>query len=191
MNPEMLSGTLTFRRKVLKMAGASVSVYDSSGQMQLFVNQKAFKLKEDIRIYSDEGKTDERLLIMARQIIDFSAAYDVIDSATKEKVGALRRKGWSSMVRDEWEFLDTADNPFGLIQEDSMAMALVRRFMTNLIPQSYDFRVNGASVATLKQHFNPFVFKADMNFLPDGIRQLDPRLAIAAAVLLMTIERQD
>ena len=57
------------------------------------MKQKAFKLKEDIRLYTGEDMQTEVLSIQARQVLDFSAAYDVIDSATRMKVGALKRKG--------------------------------------------------------------------------------------------------
>ena len=47
----------------------------------MFSEQKMFRLREDIRVYSDESKSQEVLSIKARQILDFSAAYDVVDTA--------------------------------------------------------------------------------------------------------------
>jgi len=47
---------------------------------------KKFKLKEDIRVYADENKNNEVLSLQARSIIDFSAAYDVYNTATHEKM---------------------------------------------------------------------------------------------------------
>ena len=79
------------RKQMLKLFGATFRIYDQAGNLSFFVQQKAFKLKEDIRVYADEGKTTEMLVIQARQIIDFNAAYDVVDSLTGEKVGALKR----------------------------------------------------------------------------------------------------
>ncbi|HEY4687324.1 MAG TPA: hypothetical protein VIH20_03845 [Candidatus Subteraquimicrobiales bacterium] len=183
---ELLAQPVTFRKKVFKLGGNKVSVFDPQGGLVLFVKQKAFKLKEDIRVYSDDSLKEERLLIKARKIMDFRAAYDVIDPKTNAKVGALRRKGWSSIIKDQWEMLNADDQPIGSISEDSTALALVRRFLTNLIPQSYGFNVNGHKVAELKQHFNPFVLKASLTVSPDN--GFDPRIALAGAVLLMTIE---
>jgi len=183
---EILSQPLLFRKKVLKLAGNKIKVLDSSGNLVLFVKQKAFKLKEDIRVYADESQTQEMLLVQARQIIDFKAAYDVVDSQTQEKVGALRRKGWSSMIQDKWEMLDKDDNVIGSIEEDSTVLALIRRFLTNLVPQTHVFKVADKEVASLKQHFNPFILKSD--FSVNGGGAIDPRLALAGAVLLMTIE---
>lgn len=125
------------------------------------------------------------LFIEARQIIDFKAAYDVKDSQSGEKVGALRRKGWSSIIQDKWEMLDKDDNVIGEINEDSTILALVRRFLSNLVPQTHNFTVGGNEVGSLKQRFNPFIFKSDLTLIGGTV---DPRLTLGAAVLLMTIE---
>src|SRR5262245_28344670 len=98
--------TFTIRRKVFKVFGASFHIYGPTGEVIGFSNQKVFKLKEDIRIYSDDSMADEVLTIKARQIIDFSAAYDIVDSRESRKVGAARRKGFASIMRDSWEILD-------------------------------------------------------------------------------------
>jgi uncharacterized protein YxjI len=173
---------------VLKLFGGSFHIYNPQGEVVFFASMKAFKLKEDIRLYSGEDMQQELLVIQARQILDFSAAYDVVDPATHQKVGALRRKGLKSIIRDEWQVLDQNDMQIGLIQEDSTVLALVRRFLTNLVPQSYQVLMNGVVVAHLKQNFNPFVFKLTLDFSADHARALDKRLGIAAGLLLAAIE---
>lgn len=176
------------RQKVFTLLHAKFHVYDSQERVVLFSQQKAFKLKEDIRVYADESKAEERLLIQARQIIDFSAAYDVVDARESRKIGALRRQGWQSMLRDSWEFLDERDRPVAKIEEDSMALALVRRFITNLIPQSFRVSANGQTLATYKQMFNPFISKLRVHLEPGAREVLDPRLFLAAGILLIAIE---
>lgn len=176
------------RRKVLALFAPQFHIYDEMGSMVGYVKQKAFKLKEDIRLYSDESMTTELLLVQARQIIDFSAAYDVIDSKSGQKVGALRRKGLKSILKDEWIIMDASDAEIGLIQEDSALLATLRRFVTPLIPQRFLFQTHGRSVGTLKQAFNPFVFKAQADFSDDPGKILDRRLSLAAVVLLLAIE---
>jgi hypothetical protein len=183
-----LDNEYLIRRQVFTILGAKFQVFNAQGEQVLFSKQKAFKLKEDIRIYADETLQDEKILIQARQVIDFSAAYDVVDSVEGRKVGALRRRGFRSILRDSWEMLDNTDRPIAAIQEDSMALALVRRFAFNLIPQSFHASTNGRTLVTYKQHFNPFVFKLRVR-LEDGAREhLDPRLVLAGGVLLAAIE---
>ena len=176
------------RRQVFALTGR-FRVYDPSENLVLFSEQKMFRLREDIRVYSDESKTQEVLNIKARQIIDFSAAYDVMDSMTGEKVGVLRRKGWRSMFRDEWEVLDANDQPRGMLFEDSMQLAMLRRFLLgSLLPQNYDLTIGETRVADLRQRFNLFRYELDLDFTLDPSRMLDRRLGIAAGILLATIE---
>ncbi len=184
--------TYTVRRQIFKLVGAAFYIYDPNGNVAFYSKQKAFKLKEDIRVYTGEDMRTEVLTIKARSIIDFSAAYDVFDPATQTKVGALKRKGMKSILKDEWTILDANEREIGLIQEDSMMLALVRRFLTALVPQSYDGTIRGQKVCHYKQNFNPFVTKITLDFSMDMNNLLDRRLGIAAAILLCAIEgKQD
>src|SRR5688572_11238636 len=99
------------RRKVFKILGAAFHVYDTAGNVVLYSKQKAWKFKEDIRLYSSDDMTVELLTIQARQIIDFGASYDVVDTPSGQKVGTFRRKGLKSLIRDEWIIMDGHDRP--------------------------------------------------------------------------------
>jgi uncharacterized protein YxjI len=187
MNPAFQSRQYLLKRQVFALAG-KFRFYDPSGKLVLFSEQKMFKLREDIRVFSDESKTQEVLMIKARQIIDFSAAFDVVDSANGQKIGALRRKGLASLLRDEWEILDVSDHVIGSLFEDSMGLALLRRFLVSLIPQNYDITLGADRVADLKQNFNPFKYELNLDFSMDVNQKLDRRLGIAAGILLAAIE---
>jgi len=177
------------RRQVLALTG-KLRFYAPDGQMVLYCQQKMFKLKEDIRAYTDEGRTQEVLYIQARSIIDFSAAYDVIDSAYGTKVGVLRRKGWRSVfAQDEWEVLDAQDQPMGILREDNLNRALLRRYLLGaLLPQDYDLFIGEQRVADLRQRFNLLRYEMVLDFSLDVNRRLDRRLGIAVAILLAVIE---
>jgi uncharacterized protein YxjI len=192
MHPAFQYNQYLLKKQAIALTG-KLRFYNPQGEVVLFSEQKMFKLREDIRIYSDEQKSQELLLIKARQIIDFSAAYDVTDTLTGEKVGALRRKGLKSMLKDEWEVLDPSDNVIGLCFEDNMQLALLRRFLLgNLLPQNYDLTIGQTRAADLKQRFNLFRYEMDVDFSMDTTRLLDRRLGIAAAALLAIIEgKQD
>lgn len=188
MDPRFDHQTYMIRRKVFKIFGGAFHIYDSQENLVFFSEQKAWKLKEDIRVYGDETKSLELLTIKARQRLDIWGSYDVFDSTDGQKIGMLERKGFKSMIRDEWSIYDANDQQIGMIQEDSQLLALVRRFLTNLIPQSYTVTINDQHVATYKQNFNPFVLKLTLDFSPDTANLFDRRLAIASAVLLNAIE---
>ena len=175
------------RRKILSVLGQKFHVYDGHGQLIGFSKQKAFRLKEGIRFYSDETMQREKLLIKARQVIDFAAAYDVVDSQSARKIGVCRRKGWTSIVRDSWEILDEHDNPVAKVTEDSMLLATLRRLLSNLIPQHYHVTDNaGRTQAALRVHFNPFVYKMDVEIEPGAT--VHRGVILAAGILLAAIE---
>jgi hypothetical protein len=176
------------RRQVLALTG-KVRVYDPHGRLALFSQQKMFRLREDIRVYADESMATEVLWIQARQILDFAAAYDVFDTRQGVRVGVLRRRGLRSLVRDEWEVLDADGRPLGTLVEDSLTLALLRRFVVGRwAPQNYDLLVGGRRVCDLRQQFHLFRYNLEIDFREDPSRSFDRRLGLAAGILLAIIE---
>jgi uncharacterized protein YxjI len=176
------------KRQVFALTG-KIRIYTPDGSLATYSEQKMFRLREDIRLYADEQKQQELIWIQARQILDFAAAYDVVDSAQSTKIGALRRKGFRSLVRDKWEILDANDMLIGTLWEDSAGRALVRRLLLgSLLPQRYDVFFGEQVVAQFTQRFNLFRYELDLDFSADYSKRLDRRLGLAAAVLLGIIE---
>ncbi len=175
------------RRKFWALAG-KCSVYDQQNNLVCFVKQKMFKLKEDITVYSDEEMQEPVLKIQARQIIDFAAAYDIFDVASGEKLGALKRKGFKSIIKDEWMLMDLNDVEIGTMGEESGIGALLSRFI-NLIPQKYivKMKADDSIAARFDQKFSFFTHEFNVNFFNNG-EFLDRRLGMGALILLLLIE---
>lgn len=180
--------TYQVRRKVFTFMGRKFHVFNPNGEVVIFSKLKALRLKEDVRLYTGEDMTTELVCIRARKVVDFSGVYDVFDSQTGYKIGALKRKGLKSIFKDEWIILDAQDQEVGMIQEDSTGLALVRRFLVNLIPQNYHVYIGGKQVSTFRQNFNPFVVKLNLDFSTDFDGLLDKRLGIAAGIMLCAID---
>ena len=187
INPAFRHRQYIFRRKVFKLFGGAFHVYDENGDVLFYSKQKAFKLREDFRVYSDESRTQELLTIKTPQILDFGATYDVQDASTCEDVGALRRKGLKSIIKDEWVIISKEGQEIGILKETSLITALLSRCI-NLIPQTYTILANDREVAEIKQHFNPFVLKYTMTIMDAS--SIDPRLLVASGILLAGIERR-
>ena len=192
MNPIFQFPTYLLRRQAIALTG-KFRFYDPAGRVVMFSEQKMFRLREDIRVYDGEDKAREVLSIKARQILDFSAAYDVVDTEMNQKVGALRRKGLRSILRDEWEVLDANDGLIGQLFEDSVGLALLRRLLLgSFLPQNYDMTVGETRVADLKQNFNLFRYELNLDFSMDTTHRLDRRIGVAAGILLAAVEgKQD
>ena len=187
MNQVFNQSSYVFRKKVFKLFGGSFKVFDNDGRLVFYSEQKAFRLKEDFRIYSDESKREELINIKTPQILDFSATYHVTDSTTGEKVGALKRKGFKSIISDEWIFISNDLKEIGKMKERNIGGALLSRFI-NLIPQNYVITDSDErEVAGIKQFFNPFVLKYQLTFT-NATPNLDKRLILAAGILLCSIE---
>ena len=192
-NPVYHQNQYLIRRKFFKIFGASFHIYDMDGNLAFFSKQKAFKLKEDIRVFGDQAMTSELLCIKARGVIDLGMTYDVIDSTTQQVIGSLRRKGLKSIIRDSWVINDVNDQEFGTIQEESGALAILRRFLGGpivqmLAPQKYNGYIGDVPVLEFTQNRNPFVQKIQLDYGPDVNSLLDRRLGIAAAALLCAVE---
>jgi uncharacterized protein YxjI len=187
-NNRFSHSTYLVRKKLFSLLGSKFHIYDPNGNLVLYSRMKPLRLREEIRLYTGEDMQTEVLSIKSRNIIDFAAAYDVVDAISKEKIGAVKRRGFKSILKDEWIFLDNEDREIGFIKEDSRLLAFLRRFISNLIPQEYHGFIRGTPVCTFRQHFNPFILKIRADFSGDVNGLLDKRLGIAAAVLLCGIE---
>jgi len=189
LHPVFQQSHYLFRRKVFKLFGGAFHVYDENGNLLFYSKQKAFKLREDFRVYSDEHLMEELLIIKTPQILDIGATYNVQDAMTGEAIGAIRRKGLKSIIKDEWIFLSKEGREIGRLTESSISGALLSRFI-NLIPQTYVIvSADGREVAEIKQHFNPFVLKYSMTIV-EPRPSIDRRLLISSGILLAGIERR-
>ena len=105
-------------------------------------------------------------------------------------MGTLKRTGIKSIIRDSWVFMDQKENVIGSLSEQSGGLAFLRRFIPYLeilFPQQFHLRLNGAKgVVNYTQKMNPFVHK----LLVSGVKSsgIDPRIAAAAAIILIAIE---
>lgn len=82
-----------------------ISVIDGNGQLQLYVKQKLFKLKESVKVYADAGQSQLLYEINADRVIDFSAKYHFID-ANGIEIGSVKRKGRRSLWKAHYEIYD-------------------------------------------------------------------------------------
>jgi len=182
----------TIRRKVFALLDAKFHVYDPAGNLIAFCKQKAFKLREDIRLYTDETCTKELFVIKARSIIDFSAAYDVTMGDGGLVVGTFRRQGMmSTFVRDSWEFIDPFGSRAATLEEDPGMWTILRRWVdlvSLFSPQTFTLmRVGKGPLAAFRVHKNPFVYRLSISVLADD-ESIDDLVILAAGCLIAAIE---
>ena len=176
------------REKFWKIFGNKFWFEDVNEKRYGFCEQKRFKLKEDIRIYVDESKSQEWLKIKQKQIVDAWGGYDIMDSQSGEHIGTVRRKFWASVLRTRWHLLDAAGNEIGMLIEDSMGYALARRILLGiLLPKKFHIEIGGGSeFVTMRQMFNPFIKKLVVNIPPS--HPLDRRFIAGLAIVIAAID---
>lgn len=113
----MLNYPLNFSFKIVAF-NPQVKVTDASGKTVLYVKQKALALKEDVKIFADEGQQRQLYQLKANKIIDFSAQYN-ITSASGQPVGAVRRQGMRSILKATYNIVDAGGAEVGLIHEEN------------------------------------------------------------------------
>lgn len=182
----------TIRRKVLKIFGAAFHVYDENGSVIGYCKQKAFKLKEDIKLYTGEDMGDMLLSLRAQSIIDFGATYAVtLPDGTS--LGSLRRKGLkSSFVRDEWLLFSNDGTQIATIREKGSFAPFARRYIdyiSVLFPQRFEVirSRDEKIVAELRQHFNLLVYRLGVAIAEED-DEIDDLLILGSACLLAAIE---
>lgn len=176
------------KQKVLAL-GKKYYIYDSHGKLIGFVKQKLFKLKEDIRIFTDESMSHELLKIKQKNILDWSGTFKVKDPAAG-KIGFVGRKSWKSIMRDTWKVWDKDKRELATLKERGGTLAVLRRFISILqfVPKKYDFSdPHGTKFAEAVQKFKIIGDTWIVNISP--VTTVDKRLLVTAALMMDIIEQ--
>lgn len=177
------------RKKVFALA-AQYWIEDQGGGSLGYSKQKLLKLKEDIRVYTDERMTTELFRIQQQQIIDVWGTFAVIDSASNTVLGYVRRKGLSStFIADEWEIQDPNRQLIGGIYEKT-GRGLARKWIPGgkLIPEKMTLELGGRPVAEINQQFKIVgdIWEISCQAVPPSF---DRRVLLGGALLMSMIER--
>jgi hypothetical protein len=163
---------------------------DDCGNTLAFVRNLTCPYNQDIRVFTDPTLSFELLSI---RLVSRSADADqftVTDCLTREFAGTIRHTHSPRELRQEWSLRPSAADEISAIQEDSGFLAILRRYLTELIPQSYTFYAGSCAVgaATPGNMLWPHTMEIDLS--RDQGRLVDRRLLVAALVLIMAGKRQ-
>lgn len=180
--------------KLLALA-SQIRITDAGGQMLGYVKQKMFKLKEDIRVFTDDTQTNQIFGIRADRVLDFSAKYNFTDR-NGAPVGSIRRKGMRSIWKAHYEIYDERDNLVMEIHEESAwvkvfdalvgEIPVVGAFTGYLFNPAYLVsRTGGAVVARLQKQ--PAFFEGKFQLTRQGQLNEAEEIRVLLSVLTMTL----
>ena len=176
------------REKFLKFFGNKFRIVDERDNLYGFCEQKRFRIKEDIRIYDDENKNNEWLIIKQRNLVDAWGGFDIVDPRENLLLGSIRRKFWKSVLRTKWELLDSDGNEIGMLIEDSLGYAIARRILLGiLLPKKFTLWTSAdQQPITMRQKFNPLIKKLVVT-IPSG-HAFDRRFIAGLAMVIAAVD---
>jgi len=178
------------RKKVLTLWN-KYWLEDQNGAILGFTKQKMFKLKEDIRVYTDENMNQELFHIKQEQILDAWGTFGVYDSTNNVRLGYIRRNFLhSAFAKDTWEIFTNENQQVGKISETSTGQALARKYLPGggLVPEHMTLELNGQPVATVNQQFKIIgdIWEVNCHSVPQNF---DRRVILGTCILMANIER--
>jgi uncharacterized protein YxjI len=188
-NPIWYQNFYRIRKKVVAITN-QYWIEDASRSMLGYSKQKLVRIKEDIRVFTDDSMSDELFRIRQEQVMDMWGTFAVIDSSTDAVVGKIRRQALTSGVhKDEYVLLDAYGQAVGRVAERS-GRGLMRKYMPGgaLVPEQLVVEFHGQQVAEIKQQFKVIgdTWEVDCSRVPS---QFDRRTLISAMLLMGMIER--
>jgi uncharacterized protein YxjI len=163
--------------------GTKYRVYEGDAAI-LESKKKKLRLKEDFR-FTDAETGEERFRVKADSVLDVAAAYDIEDSQTGERVGSVKRSA-TSFAKHEYALFGPDGETVAYIREDSVAKALIRRFVTTLLPFTY--RVESPSGESLGSIHESFGVRDTYDIDLVDATSVDPRLVVVGSVVIDAIE---
>ena len=175
------------REKFWKIFGNKFRIMDEQDNLYGFCEQKRFKIKEDIRVYDDENKNNEWLVIKQKNFIDAWGGFDIYEPKAGILLGTVRKKFWNSILRTRWELLDSEGQNIGVLEEDSLGYAIARRTFLGILPKKYTLHTIGNNVPiTMRQKFNPIIKKLVVNIPPE--HPFDRRYIAGLALVIAALD---
>lgn len=152
---------INFTFKIGTLANDFIAV-DANGQNVGYVRQKMLKIIEEVVVYANDSRKEEKFRIKANKWLDFSASY-IFTTPLGEELGRVSRKGWASIWKARYEIYDRNLQQQFLIQEDNPwvkvfdaligEIPLLNFFTGYLFNPSYSVKkMDGSEIVRLKKN---------------------------------------
>lgn len=166
------------------------------GEPLLFVKQKKMSIREDIRFRLDPDRDEHLFMIKSKTVFEFAGRHDVLDDAGAV-IGALEKSFAKSLLRSHWVVRDAAGQELVTAQEQSLVIAIVRRFagylpvagswLLDYLPFNFTLEHEGSEAGRYSRVIGSFRDKYVLE-LRDGLTGADRRLVLAFAVALDALQ---
>lgn len=167
--------------------------YDSARTLAFFAESRVFSFRSDIRVYPDQARRKEILVLKPTAPLGQKLAYEVFDPVSMETVGFLVRQKRGFISTEVWLVEDPMHTEIARI---SVSVDYVKTLLARFIGERFRLRLCRKSVGTahglpicsfswqIKKPLPGFV----ADFASDTQNLLDKRLRIASALVMRAID---
>jgi hypothetical protein len=177
--------------------GTRVRVTDAAGRQVAYLRKKKFKLREDVRVYEDEGQSRLRFRLKADRVVDFGASY-AVSGPDGEPLGAVRRRGMRSMWKSTYEVSGPSGKTIGMIHEENPFVKVLDS-LAEAIPfadalgglffnPAYVVDLGGETVLRMKKERSVFESRFRLDRLGD-FSEGEEDLLLAGLMMVLLLER--
>jgi uncharacterized protein YxjI len=188
----MLNYPLKMSFKILAI-NPQVKVTDAAGQTVLYVKEKAFSLKIDINIYSDEGQKQQLYHVKADKVLAMNVPFS-ITTPEGALVGKVVRPGMRSLWKATYQIFDPNNVEVAVVHEENPWIKVADSLLSDvplvhmLLNPAYLVDTNGQTVLYLKKQ--PSL--VDRQFLLEkraDVSEANEKLLVPGVLLAMMLER--
>ncbi len=146
--------------------------------------------KRHVHFYRDDSRRELLLEVLQDQKLAFLTHTYTVNEPGGRTVARFSKNLFTDVFRKKWRVWSPDGRPLWEAKEDSVLMALVRRFLTRLVPLCFIFCLPGGQVVgEFNQKFT-ILDRYVLDLSGDSGRALDRRVALAMGVMLDTGERR-
>jgi hypothetical protein len=188
----MLNFPLKLSFKILAIS-PQVKITDAAGQTVLYVREKVFTLKTDIKIYADEARTQQLYQVKADKILAINVPFS-ITTPEGRLVGKVVRPGMRSIWKATYQIFDHNDVEVAVVHEENpwikVADSLLSEipFVHMLFNPAYLVDHNGQTVMYLKKQPSLIERQFTLEKRAD-LSDANEKLLVPAVMLAMMLER--
>jgi hypothetical protein len=189
---------LDLRFKTIAVA-PQISVFDAAGDLQLYVKQQAFRLKESVTVFRDAAQTHPVYRIAADRVLDISANYRIGDE-DGSPLGTLRRRGMRSLWRAHYEvhrhggalLTIREENPWVKVLDGLLGEIPIVGFFTGyMLHPAYRVSRAGAEAPLLRAVKRPAFFEGRYTIeQATALDASEQMLAVLSVLMMLLLERR-